>query len=233
MRSRGVSFENDRKLIVCEGSSDKTFISAYCARNGIVGFQYACTAEGSYDGAGGFDVFDKYLSRTPNLAEFQNILDIVLFCDSGDNQIQRFKALGKKINRVKAISVGNVEMAFTSPKAPNVICENDPPRLHILMVPQKGAGGIETLCLRAAEGEAEDSDGIMSAVNRFADKVCVGWTQEKRDKLKLQAFISACANRKPDMTFSQLFDITGDKIIPLDSDHFDPIKVFLQNVADL
>ena len=101
------------------------------------------------------------------------------------------------------------------------------------MVPQKGAGGIETLCLRAAEGEAEDSDGIMSAVNRFADKVCVGWTQEKRDKLKLQVFISACANRKPDMTFSQLFDITGDKIIPLDSDHFDPIKVFLQNVADL
>ena len=63
MRSRGVSFENDRKLIVCEGSSDKTFISAYCARNGIVGFQYACTAEGSYDGAGGFDVFDKYLTK--------------------------------------------------------------------------------------------------------------------------------------------------------------------------
>ena len=70
MRNGGVSFENDRKLIVCEGSSDKNFISTYCAKNGIVGFQYACTSEGSNDGAGGFDVFDKYLSRIPNLAEF-------------------------------------------------------------------------------------------------------------------------------------------------------------------
>ena len=143
------------------------------------------------------------------------------------------KTLGEKINNVKAISVGNVEMAFTAPLAPNVISGNDPPRLHVLMVPQEGVGGIETLCLRVAESAAEDSDGIMSAVNCFADKVCVGWTQEKRDKLRLQAFISASANRKPDMTFSQLFDITGDNIIPLDNDHFDLIKVFLQKVSDL
>ena len=233
VRSDSVTFESDRRLIVCEGISDKNFIAALCERHGISGFQFAHTAQGSEDGAGGFDVFDKYLSRVPALAKSENIQDIVLFCDSGENQDKQFQKLQRKVSRVRAKGIGGIQISFTPPEAPNILSRNGRPRVHVLMIPKCEKGGIETLCLRAARSGITNVDRIIEAVDVFADAVCDGWTTEKKDKLRLQAFISACAKRKPDLHFYQLFNMTSDNIVPLDSPHFSQIHDFLRHVSEL
>lgn len=229
-----VAFDKDnRKLIVGEGESDRNFISAFCAKHGILGFHYAYSGQGSDDNTSGFDAFDRYLSRLPNITGFSFVTDIVILCDSAENQNQRFKLLRKQIKTVKAVGSGGVALTFEAPVNPNTLAQIQPPRVHALMIPFAGKGGLETLCLSAAKAALDDDNKIMGWVDTFADSACKGWTTEKRDKLRLQAFISAASKKKPEMHFSQLFDITGDRVVPLDSGEFADVKNFLEAVAAL
>jgi len=66
----------------------------------------------------------------------------------------------------------------------------------------------------AAVAAVEDGTTIIGWVDAFAESACTNWSTEKRDKLRLQAFISAAWKKMPEMNFYQLFDITGDKLIP-------------------
>jgi hypothetical protein len=70
-------------------------------------------------------------------------------------------------------------------------------------------------------------------VDTFANSACQGWTTEKRDKLRLQAFLSAAWHRKPNMHFSQLFDLTKGNLVPLTGTAFDDIRQFLRGVQGL
>jgi hypothetical protein len=56
---------------------------------------------------------------------------------------------------------------------------------------------------------------------------------KKRDKLRLQAFLSAAWDGKPDIHFSQLFDITKDRLVPLTGAAFIVIRQFLSDVKAL
>jgi hypothetical protein len=67
----------------------------------------------------------------------------------------------------------------------------------------------------------------------FANSACQNWTTEKRDKLRLQAFLSAAWSGKPDIHFSQLFDITKGNLVPLTGVAFDVIRQFLCAVEAL
>jgi hypothetical protein len=52
-------------------------------------------------------------------------------------------------------------------------------------------------------------------------------------RLRLQALISAAWDKMPELHFSQLFDITGNQLVPLDGNAFQPLMTFLQGVAAL
>lgn len=224
------------KVIVGEGESDRNFFAALCAYNGIDGFQYAFTGmhNDKYDPSG-FDCFFRYLPVLSRAAGFSNLQDIVLVCDRTDNPDQRANALRRQIRKANTAVGRNV---FSDQVGINVVAAGNPPRTHVLMIPHADNGGLESVCFSAArdhlnEGGRTDGTQIEGWVNGFATNACVGWTTEKRDKLRLQAFISAASKSKPEMHFSQLFDITRDRLVPLRGAAFDQIKAFLQAVAAL
>jgi hypothetical protein len=111
------------------------------------------------------------------------------------------------------------------------------PRVHILVVPHDIKGGLETICVDVARdnlnSKGDNGTEIEGWVNKFAGDACKGWTTEKRDKLRLQAFLSAAWKKKPEMHFSQLFDLTRDKFVPLTGDAFNFLRQFLRDVEAL
>jgi hypothetical protein len=235
-REYDVNLSLRHKLIVGEGESDRAFAADFCVRNAIDGFDYAFTGMHSptYKPSG-FGNFKDYLFALPRLAGFDELTDLVLMCDSAQDPSATLTRLRKQIREANALLANPTYNA--TPDA-NVVSTAAPLRVHVLLIPCGLPGGLETACVAVAK-EHLDGDGnaegtqIDGWVNTFADAACVGWPIEKRDKLRLQAFISAAWKKKPEMTFSQLFDITADHLIPLTGAAFADIRMFLQGVAAL
>jgi hypothetical protein len=163
------------------------------------------------------------------------LTDLILVCDSAQNSAQRFNRLCIQINRANT-AIGR--QIFQVPAAANVVSQGQALRVHALVIPNGASGGLETVCVDVARdrlnaGGNNAGTQIEGWVDQFANNACVNWTVEKRDKLRLQAFISAAWKSKPDMHFSQLFDITGNHVIPLLSPTFATIRTFLDAVSAL
>jgi hypothetical protein len=230
-RSYEIDLRTCHKLIVGEGVSDRNFFAALCARNGIEGFGFAFTAmHDPQHRDGGFGAFYKYLSGLTLLRGFADLTDLVLVADTTDKLTKRANELRGQVQRANAILKCD---QYECPTAANIVSTNGTPRVHILMIPKGSAGGLESVCFGAARDHHDPGGEIEGWVNTFADSACSGWTTEKRDKLRLQAFLSAAWKKKPEMTFSQLFDITQDKLVPLTSDAFADIRELLKQIAAL
>lgn len=237
-RSYKINLERYHKLIVGEGESDRNFFSEFCVSNVIEGFDYAFA--GMHDletySPSGFDNFEKLLVILPRVPHFDVLTDVVLVCDSTDNAAGRVSGLRRQIHEANA-ALGSA--VYDKNFVVNEVSNSGSPRLHVLTIPAGAAGGLESLCVNVARDHL-NNDGknkgtqIEGWVNEFANKACDGWTTEKRDKLRLQAFISAAWKKKPDMHFSQLFDITREHpLVPLDGGAFEEVRVFLRAVSQL
>jgi hypothetical protein len=158
----------------------------------------------------------------------------VIVCDAGENSNQKLKELRTQIRDANRKIGRNV---FSENPDANVIATAGIPRVHVLMIPNNRPGGIETVCIDVARDHQNvNSSGgttIEGWVNTFANSACQNWTTEKRDKLRLQAFLSAVWKSKPDIHFSQLFDLTKDRLVPLTGAAFDVIRQFLRDVEVL
>lgn len=229
------------KIIICEGESDYQFFAHLCARNGIDGFGIAFAGmhnPSTYDPSG-FDVIYRYLESLYDQRGREELTDILIACDSADNQNSRIRSLRSQIRKAnKSLKkIGAPDKFYNETPNINEISQTGTPRLHVLMLPMAANGGLETVCFNVARNHWDHDNGggytIEGWVDKFADSACDGWTTEKRDKLRLQAFMSAAWSKKPDMHFSQLFDITGDKMIPLNSQFFNDILDFLRQVEAL
>src|SRR5262249_12916313 len=141
------------------------------------------------------------------LSGFHKLTDLVLVCDSAEDSQKQFTQLCRYINHANR-SIGRD--VYEPPALCNTISRQGVPRIHILAVPQDKKGGLETICVEVARDnlntEGATGTEIESWVDKFADDACKGWTTEKRDKLRLQAFLSAAWKKKPEVHFSQLFD---------------------------
>lgn len=234
-RQYSIDINKNHKIIVGEGESDRNFFAAFCEKNSIDLFDFAFTgmANSNYNPSG-FDNFKNFLVVLERLNGFLNLTDLILVCDSTDDPSKRITALRRQIRDVNKI-LGR--QLYDENSTPNIVSSAGAPRVHVLMVPIGRQGGIETVCFDVARDALNDSNANGTEkevwVNAFADLACVNWTIEKRDKLRLQALISAAWHKKPDMHFSQLFDITGDKLVPLDGQAFHDIRKFLKDVASL
>lgn len=223
------------KLIVGEGESDRNFFAEFCWRNSIEGFDYGFAGmHNPKYRPSGFDRFTEFLVTLHRLSGFNTLTDLVLVHDSTDEPDRRLNQLRRQIRDANR-ALG--DQVYTEDPNPNVVSNAGRPRLHVLRIPVTARGGLESICFIVAR-ESLDNSGHNGTekegwVDRFANSACVGWTTEKRDKLRLQALISAAWEKKPEMHFSQLFDITGDQLVPLDGSAFEQIRNFLQTVATL
>jgi hypothetical protein len=232
----GIDLRDYHKVIVGEGESDRSFFAAFCRANNINGFGFAFTGmhKGEPYQPSGFTEFVRYLPVLERQAEFDKLTDLVLVCDTGENQSQKLNALRRQIREANQVIGGQV---FTENPDANVVAANGVPRVHVLIIPNNRPGGIETICVDVARDHqnlgGNAGTTIEGWVNTFANSACQNWTTEKRDKLRLQAFLSAAWDSKPDIHFSQLFDITRDQLVPLTGPAFDVIRQFLRDVAVL
>lgn len=231
----GPDFATNKRIIVGEGESDFKFWQAFCSANNINGFNYAFSGIFNNDATpSGIDVFDKFLKGLVVLPKFAECTDVVLVCDSAENQDSVVRKLTRQIRSANR-AIGRT--IFDESLSPNTVARMGQPRLHLLMLPESAPGGLETVCVNVARDHLNESGAngtdIEGWVNSFADSACVGWTAEKRDKLRLQAFISAAWPRKPDMHLSQLFDITQGRLVPLNGTAFDHARDFLRSVEAL
>jgi len=215
-----LSLRDYHKVIVGEGESDRNFFKAFCTANSITGYDFAFTgmhAPGDPHSSSGFTEFFRYLPVLERLADFDRLTDLVLVCDAGENADQKLTDLRRQIRKANKSIGRNV---FTEDPNKNVVSTTGMPRVHVLIIPDSGLGGLETICVDVARDHQNDNGNrkgttIEGWVNTFANSACQGWTTEKRDKLRLQAFLSAAWGSKPDVNFSQLFDLTRDKFVPL------------------
>lgn len=231
-----LNLHDRHKVIVGEGESDRNFFTAFCRANNIAGFDFAFT--GMHTTApyqpSGFAEFVRFLPVLEGLTGFDKLTDLVLVCDAAESVAQKLQALRTQIARANA-AIGR--QVFTANPDANVISTAGTPRVHALIIPNNRAGGLETICVDVARDHQNvgGNKGTMIEgwVDTFANNACGGWTTEKRDKLRLQAFISAAYGDKPDIHFSQLFDLTRGNVVPLTGQAFDDIRQFLQGVAQL
>lgn len=236
-RSYPFDLRNHRKLIVGEGESDRNFFAAFCAANEIQGFGYAFTGmhAGERYEPSGFDCFVKFLPALSALTDFDLLTDLVIVCDRAEDPQAKITALRRQIRNANS-EIGR-SVFFDEPVA-NQVATRGMPRVHVLMLPHNQNGGLESVCIAVAKNhlnslEANKGTIIEGWVNTFANDACVGWTTEKKDKLRLQSFLSAAWQKKPEITFSQLFDVTRGHLIPLNNEEFDSIKQFLKNIEAL
>lgn len=232
----------NHKIVVGEGESDLVFVAAFCAANGIDGFEYAFAGmqnSPSYTPCG-FDVFGDFLVHLEQQAGFPDLVDLVLVCDSGDAPAKRLTRIRAQVREANQ-TIGR-EVFDPQPVA-NVVANAGPLRLHVLTVPHDKPGGLETVCCDVAieklNADGDPGDDVQTWVNTFADSAChkwdtgAPWSTEKRDKLRLQATISAAWQKKPEAHLVQLLDLTGDKLIPLGAPAFGHVRNFLTQVAAL
>jgi hypothetical protein len=231
-----LSLRDYRKVIVGEGESDRNFFAAFCKANKIVGFDFAFTGMHTTDPyqPSGFAEFVRYLPVLERQAEFDKLTDLVLVCDASEDTSERLRGLRRQIAKANK-AVGR--KVFAEDPDANVIATIGAPRVHILMIPNGSPGGIETICFDVARDHqnigGNTGTTVEGWVNTFANSACQSWTTEKRDKLRLQAFLSAAWKSKPDIHFSQLFDLTRDRLVPLTGSAFDVIRDFLRGVEAL
>lgn len=233
-RDYGLDLRNYRKVIVGEGESDRNFFAAFCAANGIKGFDFAFTGMHSptYEPSGNTEFF-RYLAALEKLAGFNNLTDVILVCDTGDKDF--LPALQKQIKQANQ-TIGRA--VFDEAPKKNLVSSTGAPRLHVLMIPDNRPGGLESVCVDVARDHQNAAGGnkgttIEGWVDTFANSACQNWTTEKRDKLRLQAFLSAAWEGKPDVHFSQLFGQSKDRFVPLTGASFDFIRQFLRAVETL
>lgn len=232
-----LDLRRNHKVIVGEGESDRNFFTAFCRANNITGFDFAFTGmhtEPPYMPSG-FAAFVLFLPALEKVANFDTLTDVILVCDTGESQDQKLREL-----RVQIRDANNAigRQVFTENPDANVIAAVGTPRVHVLMIPNGRNGGIETVCVDVARdhqnaGGNNQGTTIEGWVDAFANNACQGWTMEKRDKLRLQAFLSAAWRAKPDIHFSQLFDITKGNLVPLTGAAFDHVRNFLRGIEAL
>ncbi len=232
MREYSIDLRRYQKLIVGEGESDRNFFAEFCTVNGMESFEFGFAGVlNENQRPSGFDVFDQFLHSVTFLPGFRDVKDLILVCDCKENANTTLRDLRKKIKKANA-ALGR--KLYTETPDANVLAMEGTPRLHVLMLPMGGIGGLESVCLTVATATHDKGDEIARWVDNFAEAACVKWPTERRDKLRLQAFLSASWPKKPSLHFSQLFDITRHHpIVPLDSPAFDDIRDYLKSVAAL
>jgi len=226
---------NYSKLIVGEGRGDFHFFQNFCPSNGLEKFDYAHTQDG-------FSSFGKYLSGLEANTHFRNLTDIVLVIDSTDKPDRPLKLLHRQIKAANK-TIGSDPAVYDEKPNANQIATAGNPRLHVLRLPIEGEGGLETICFDAARDHCEAVHGrgleLEGWVDSFANSACKKWnddspwTKERRDKLRLQSFMSAAWWQSPATDLTRIFRDARDKIISLTSPAYEPIKDFLKKVEAL
>lgn len=207
-----------RRLILCEGIEDITFVSALIQKYNLPVYHTEHTGRKRND-RGGNSRFGEKLSSLKFNRHFKNINRILIITDSDGDPDKSFEVVRNQITNA----------GFTAPTKPLEITQSSP-RIAIMMIPQNGEGNLEFLCQEAARSvdgtKAGYVDNFVSLID--GDK----WPTPAKGKLWLRTMIAASWQKDPCINLAPLFgDPRAGNLIPLNHNSFKWIANFIQDFA--
>lgn len=218
--------------LLCEGKGDKDFFTRFLEFHGFKSVVVEHANNGKDDI--GKTLMGKYADSNMPLENFKNIIIVI---DSDDNPSESFQAVVaqlQSVNRAQSTGfpIASGEFPISIPEASwtKGLTAGGHPSVCILSIPDRfRSGALETLCYESLKNK----DGkITDCVEAFSH--CCGadaWSEQKKSKLKLRAFLSATHQRDPDIGFSRVFQVSPN-LIDFNHEVFMPLKSFLKIILE-
>jgi hypothetical protein len=159
---------------------------------------------------------------------------IVLLRETSQSFVEKVKAV-----LIVADKDDNAEVAFTfissqlreanfpvPAESGRKASKNGYPDVVVLLLPIRGNGNLETLCLEAMEPKW----GITAALKSFiASTPAAGWGPAKQSKARMGSLLSAVCEEKPDTSFAGHWELNEKYHLPLDEPCFEELIRFFRN----
>jgi len=202
------------RVILCEGTGDKSFFENLIAVRGLPDFYVTCPVFDIHPGGrGGFEQRLRSLRLQPH---FEHVQGVIVVSDNDADPNSSFQAVRKSIH----------DAEYPAPNRPYVVIPG-PPATAIMMIPGQGKNGqLETLCLEAIRDtwpihfQCAEAYGACAGIET--------WRQGKQERAKLRALISHICEQDPNSSLMHLWSGGRELVIPLDHASFDDAARFLQ-----
>lgn len=217
-----ISFDKER-LLLCEGSMDKTFFEELIAARGLPEFQVQFPL-GALDSTGGISKFGHFLKGNINEQFLKIVRGVLVVADNDDNPAGNFALVRQQI-RDAGYGEPMRELEFVPSPQPL-------PPIAIMMLPLNGQkGNLESVIKPAAFEKWPD---LEQPVNAYcAASPANDWSVGKQDKMKLQSIIAATCEANPYCTVSTLYRENAQYHIPLGSPLFADVAQVLSDFDTL
>lgn len=208
------------RLILCEGSSDKTFFCELIRERGLPDFQVQFP-HGANETTGGVNKFHRFLEGTALNEEFLNkVRGVLVVADNDDNPGGQFYQVTTQI----------MDAGYGVPRRELLFVRSHPPLppIAVMMLPlNQQLGNLETVVKQAALNKWPD---LAAPLEAYIDEApASGWAQGKQDKMRVQCILAATCEANPYVTISTLYRENVRYHIPLSDPCFDPIAQALTN----
>jgi hypothetical protein len=212
----------ERRLILCEGNSDKAFFNALIEKRRLPRYQAVYPKIDGERGAG-CSKFGSHLRTAIHGSEsFKIVRRIVIVCDNDSNPQASFN------NAVaQAVSAG-----FNQPThRMQIVMTPGLPELAIITVPLGATenGSLESLLLEAALRKWPD---VIDPIADYAAATNImRWHSHKQAKAKLRCLIAAICEQRPDLDIGMMWLRREACQIPVTDSVFDGIAQVLTQLA--
>jgi len=108
--------------------------------------------------------------------------------------------------------------------------KNEYPEIVVLMLPIRGKGNLETLCVEAMLHKWPLKD----ALNAFVTATpATEWGISKQSKMRMQSILASTCKDQPDVSFARHWELKPEYRLPLDHHCFEELVRFLRNFPNL
>ena len=215
----GIDFRKER-LILCEGSMDKTFFCELVRVRGLPDFQ-VLFPHGANETTGGIDKFHRALFGYAANEEFRaKVRGVLVVADNDSDPATQFARVSGQVAQAGFGRPANELQFALSP---------DPlPPIAIMMLPLgQQAGNLETVCKQSAFNKWPQLE--VPLAEYLAAAPAANWSEGKQDKMRIQCVVAATCEANPYATMATLYQERDDYHIPLDAQCFDDIAQVLRD----
>jgi hypothetical protein len=219
-----ITFTKER-LILCEGSSDKTFFCELIKQRGLPEFQIQFPHEAN-ETTGGIDKFGKFLLGNINEDFLRIVKGVLVVADNDDDHQTQFNRVRDQL-RFAGYGVPDRVLKFV--KSPNSL-----PPIAIMMLPLGGIpGNLETVFMQAALNKWGNLQQPLADYLRGTPVELDNWSIGKKDKARIQCILAATCQQNPYSTIATLYRNSAQYCVPLDVPCLNDIAQELANFDSL
>ena len=211
-------------LILCEGDADRVFFNLLIRATGLPLGAFDVKFPGRKDGeVGGRSKFGPYLQnlREVSISFREQVRNILCISDQDEDPVASFEDVRRSLSVCSDwLSVPTVPRVFTRKQTGQ--------NLGILMIPETGPGGLETLCVQAAYRKWQIGDAVETLIRATPAR---DFGIIKKDKARIHTIIANTCERKPEASVAQHWKEDERFHIPVDDEVFDSLREYFRELA--